>query len=203
MGQLCASQEFVDSLSEALGMGHRADPGGSFTDTANYMDIIPESTNLSVGYHNAHSGNENQEIIYLRAFRDALIKVDWPSIAFARNPNVIESRYPKPKPQPTGYKPPTRPTTITEFTEEEKLWEDYDRNNFTELGFQDDIEARSQGPLSVKDFFDDYNKYILIMGELFPNEFPLGNENKLIKELIKEASDIPMENFEYLEWFFS
>lgn len=88
VGQVCASQEFVDSLSEQLGMNHRADPGGSFTDTANYTDYISECTNLSVGYFNAHSGNEQQDLVYVREFRDALIKVDWSKVVAKREVGV-------------------------------------------------------------------------------------------------------------------
>lgn len=88
VGQVCASQEFVDSLSEQLGMNHRADPTGSFTDTANYTDYISECTNLSVGYFNAHSGNEQQDLVYVRKFRDALIKVDWNKVVAKREVGV-------------------------------------------------------------------------------------------------------------------
>ena len=52
--------------------------------------IIPECTNLSVGYHNAHSARENQEIDYLLKFRDALVKVDWESLVTDRDPSVKE-----------------------------------------------------------------------------------------------------------------
>ena len=84
------SDEFADDLGDKLGMGHRADSTGSFTDTANYDNIIPECTNLSVGYYNAHSARENQKIDYIREFRDALNQVDWESIVTDRNPEVSE-----------------------------------------------------------------------------------------------------------------
>jgi len=100
VGQVCASQEFVDSLSEQLGMNHRADPTGSFTDTANYTDYIPECTNLSVGYFNAHSGREEQDLVYVRELRDALIKVDWSKVKAERNVGV--SLPPRTKPTYTS-----------------------------------------------------------------------------------------------------
>ena len=89
VGQICASQAFVDSLAEQLDMGFRADPGGSFTDTANYTDYISECTNLSVGYYNAHSGNEEQDLKFVREFRDALIKVNWNKLVAEREPGVL------------------------------------------------------------------------------------------------------------------
>ena len=61
-GVRTCSAEFAKDLARELSMGHRPDSTGSFTDTANYDTIIPECTNLSVGYHNAHSARENQEL---------------------------------------------------------------------------------------------------------------------------------------------
>jgi len=89
-GVRTCSEEFAKDLARELSMGHRADSTGSFTDTANYDTIIPECTNLSVGYHNAHSARENQEIDYLLEFRDALIKVDWENLVTARDPTEVE-----------------------------------------------------------------------------------------------------------------
>lgn len=89
-GTRTCSDAFADDLAKQLNMGHRADSTGSFTDTANYDMIIPECTNLSVGYHNAHSARENQEIDYLLKFRDALVKVDWESLVTDRDPSVKE-----------------------------------------------------------------------------------------------------------------
>ncbi len=89
-GVRTCSAEFAKDLARELSMGHRPDSTGSFTDTANYDTIIPECTNLSVGYHNAHSARENQEIDYLLEFRDALIKVDWENLVTARNPEDVE-----------------------------------------------------------------------------------------------------------------
>ena len=89
-GVRTCSEEFAKDLARELSMGHRPDSTGSFTDTANYDTIIPECTNLSVGYHNAHSARENQEIDYLLEFRDALIKVDWENLVTARDPEEVE-----------------------------------------------------------------------------------------------------------------
>ena len=89
-GTRTCSDKFADDLADKLGMNHRADTTGSFTDTANYDTIIPECTNLSVGYHNAHSARENQEIDYLLKFRDALINVDWESLVTDRDPSIPE-----------------------------------------------------------------------------------------------------------------
>ncbi len=92
-GVRTCSDPFAYDLAAKLGMNHKPDTTGSFTDTANYDDIIPECTNLSVGYHNAHSARENQEIEYVIKFRDALIKVDWESLVTDRDPQNKQYDY--------------------------------------------------------------------------------------------------------------
>ena len=84
------SDEFAEDFGEKLGMGHRGDSTGSFTDTANYDDIIPECTNISVGYYNAHSARENQKIEYIINFRNALRKVDFEGLVTKRDPAVAD-----------------------------------------------------------------------------------------------------------------
>ena len=55
----------------------KTDTGGSFTDTANYTDIIPECTNLSCGYYNAHTQSEYQDYAFLEIFLEGLIATPW------------------------------------------------------------------------------------------------------------------------------
>lgn len=76
MGARCCSDTFADALAAKLGMGHRADATGLFTDTANYVDHIAECTNVSVGYEGAHSHLETLSFQYITALRDRLIHFD-------------------------------------------------------------------------------------------------------------------------------
>ena len=73
---VCCSDKFGDSLSKELGMGHILDTTGSFTDTDNYKDLIPECTNVSVGYFDEHKPNECLDFNYLQELREALFKLD-------------------------------------------------------------------------------------------------------------------------------
>ena len=84
----CCSEAFSDDLSEKLGMNHRSDPTGSFTDTANYDHIIPECTNMSVGYFSAHTARETQLLGYLVELSDAFARIDVESLVTERNPNA-------------------------------------------------------------------------------------------------------------------
>jgi hypothetical protein len=70
-----ASDRWSLEIGEALGMNHRLDPTGTFTDTRNYDRLVSECTNFSVGYFNAHRGNENQDYKYIRELRDNLIRI--------------------------------------------------------------------------------------------------------------------------------
>lgn len=82
----CCSDEFAESLAAQLGMGHNKDTGGSFTDTASYVDLIAECTNVSVGYDMAHCPGENTNVDYLFRLRDALLKLDVTKLVESRKP---------------------------------------------------------------------------------------------------------------------
>ena len=75
----CCSDEFAHALAGALNrvealFTYRPDDTGIFTDTANYRRIIPECTNVSVGYENEHSKEEMLDAWHVEQLRDALIK---------------------------------------------------------------------------------------------------------------------------------
>lgn len=83
-GLKCCSDEFANALGKALGMNHRTDDGGLFTDTANYTDIIPECTNVSAGYWQEHSYIEHVDIDYCDRLLSACLRVDWESLPAVR-----------------------------------------------------------------------------------------------------------------------
>lgn len=85
-GGRCCSEAFAASLSKALGMGHEADDTGSFTDTANYIGLIGECSNLSVGYMNEHTKRETLDFNYLQELREALLRLDVSSLVAERAP---------------------------------------------------------------------------------------------------------------------
>lgn len=92
-GTRCCSDEFAKSLAEQLGLEHKCDETGSFTDTASYVDLIAECTNLSVGYYNAHGSTEKLNLDYLFKLRDAMIKLDVSKLVEKRKPGENTSRY--------------------------------------------------------------------------------------------------------------
>ncbi len=87
-----ASDAFAASLAAQLGGKYKADSGGTFTDTANYADIIPECTNVSVGYHNAHCSNEWLSLTHALDLLGAVRKLDVSRLVIQRDPSVVEPR---------------------------------------------------------------------------------------------------------------
>ncbi len=85
-GGRCCSDTFANALANALGEGWKGDDGGTFTDTANYVDLVPECTNVSVGYRAQHTGNETQSMPFALALRDTLISRDWSDLPCERDP---------------------------------------------------------------------------------------------------------------------
>ena len=87
-GAECCSDEFAQSLCDEMntkgGLKLNLDPTGVFTDSANFVEYIPECTNVSVGYFNEHTHNEIQNMNYLIRLAEACVKVDWANLVIAR-----------------------------------------------------------------------------------------------------------------------
>jgi len=91
-GGRCASQEFAEALSDALnaqGMLYAPDDTGVYTDTANFTDIIPECTNVSVGYEHEHSKSEWLNLDHLRQLAAAVVAIDWDALPTERDPSSM------------------------------------------------------------------------------------------------------------------
>jgi hypothetical protein len=85
----CASDEFAEALSEQLnakGLMMMPDNTGIYTDTAEWIDIIPECTNVSCGYFLEHTHQEWLDLNHFVDLVDAVIEIDWDSLPTARNP---------------------------------------------------------------------------------------------------------------------
>jgi len=91
MGRRTASESFAESLAEVLGMPNLLpDPDGSYTDSNEYVDVVGECTNLSVGYYSQHTKKEYQDVAYAIELKDALITADWSKLRFERLAGSLE-----------------------------------------------------------------------------------------------------------------
>ena len=70
----CCTDEFAEKLCNEFhkgGMDMRLDPTGVHTDSANFVGVIDQCTNISVGYFDEHQGSERQDITYLERLAKA------------------------------------------------------------------------------------------------------------------------------------
>lgn len=125
----CASDEFAESLSDALNSDGASmyvpDDTGVFTDTANYVCHIAECTNVSCGYANEHTEKETLYLPTLFALRNQCLVIDWESLPTVRNPHEPELTRYKDYTQKTWHKRDTwhqaMPDLVVNMTKAEML----------------------------------------------------------------------------------
>lgn len=92
-GGRCSSDAFAQALSDNLndaGMLYMPCDGGVYTDTAEFIRVVPECTNISIGYLCEHSSDEAQDILHLRELADAVLSFDWDELPTERDPKAVE-----------------------------------------------------------------------------------------------------------------
>lgn len=88
MGTRTCSDEFARSLELCVDLGYKIDTGGVYTDSNEYEHIIPECTNVSVGYFSQHTTNEQQDLVFMDHVADSFINADWSKLVVARDPSA-------------------------------------------------------------------------------------------------------------------
>ena len=95
-GGRCCSTEFGAALATALNTSmppaskFKEDAHGTFTDTANYMRLVPECTNVSVGYFNQHGSGEHLDVYWLEEWLiPAILKIDYEALPTKRDPKEV------------------------------------------------------------------------------------------------------------------
>jgi hypothetical protein len=83
MGENCMSIECATELAERLNEFDTdypefiLDNGGSYTDSYSFVGMIPNCTNVSVGYFNQHTKKETQDLEFLQQISEVYSLVDW------------------------------------------------------------------------------------------------------------------------------
>ena len=90
LGRRTCSDAFAHSLAGILGGDFETDPTGAYTDSNEYVDYIPECTNLSVGYFNQHTSKEFQDVAFMEALITDLIAADWSKLVIERKAGSYE-----------------------------------------------------------------------------------------------------------------
>ena len=97
MGDRTCSDTFGHALASALGGSYECDRTGLYTDTSCYAHLIPECTNVSVGYEHEHGPMESLDIEHLLWLRDVVLGVNWSSLPTIRAPledeNLRDRKY--------------------------------------------------------------------------------------------------------------
>ncbi len=134
----CCSDDFADALCaelNMLGLDYSKDMGGVYTDSAEFVDVIPECTNVSVGYYKEHTTTENQDIKHLTELADACVRVNWENLPTKRNPKIYEAKpYSSYRNYASSYNPPTKTYGLTDD------WYEEDDDDFGGLELGDDGE---------------------------------------------------------------
>lgn len=84
-----ASNTFALALANQLnksGLKYRPDDSGMYTDSKEFAGIVPECTNIAVGYDHEHTKYEELDLTHLEALRDAVLAVDWAGLPITRIP---------------------------------------------------------------------------------------------------------------------
>jgi hypothetical protein len=89
----CCSDAFADALSAELNatdeeLMYSPDNTGVYTDTAEFVDIIPECTNVSCGYMYEHSDKEQLDMIHFDRLAEAVLVIDWDALVTDRDPTI-------------------------------------------------------------------------------------------------------------------
>jgi hypothetical protein len=82
-GRTC-SDAFAASMAKQL-MDYKADDGGTSTDTMSYRKLVPECTNISVGYYDEHRSTERLDYLHLIALRDQMVCFDVDALVIERD----------------------------------------------------------------------------------------------------------------------
>jgi hypothetical protein len=91
------SDEFANELSAQLNkfsnLYYKADNTGVYTDSAEFVDIVPECTNISVGYQSEHTFCESQDLYHLNKLALACLDVKWEELPTKRVAGTRESKW--------------------------------------------------------------------------------------------------------------
>lgn len=92
MGRMCCSIDFAKKIAEEFNIrGIKWDQEGGYgyyTDTAVFMDVIPECTNISAGGFDEHYKTEWVDLNYTWEVFKAAIDMNWESLPTVRNLEV-------------------------------------------------------------------------------------------------------------------
>lgn len=123
----CCSDIFAQELAKQLnrsGLEMKLDDTGVYTDSAEFVEVISECTNISVGYYSEHTKTERQDIKHLEQLCKAVVRVDWESLSTKRDPKKTEYKS-------YGVKTYTSKYSSSSYQNDSPGWDDWGHNHTT------------------------------------------------------------------------
>jgi hypothetical protein len=145
----CCSDDFAKELSSRLnkfGMEMAPDDTGVYTDSAEFVGVIPECTNISVGYYKEHTCLEHQDMNHLIKLCISVTKIDWESLPTVRDNSKVEYK---------SYSYGNYKGYSSYDYESKKSYSTYDSWN----GWDKSPSKRSSKKSNGKDYYSDYGYY--------------------------------------------
>jgi len=91
----CCSDLFADQIALLLKGSFKKDSTGSFTDTYSYLSVIPECTNISIGYDLEHTPKESLNLDHVLSLDKTICSINWADLDLVndRDPSQIDNYY--------------------------------------------------------------------------------------------------------------
>lgn len=86
-----ASDAFAMSFAAQLPARFKPSDKGFLTDTKQYKGLVPECSNISVGYYNEHQPHEALDVGHLIELRNHMVKIDQSKFVIERDPFALAS----------------------------------------------------------------------------------------------------------------
>jgi len=137
------SDEFGRELSNQLnkrGLNYKIDDTGVYTDSAEFTSVIPECTNISVGYYLEHTHNEHQDIKHLIDLSNACLFIDWENLPTRRDMTKTESKWDDWNKSKYG----GRTTTTSWNSSKNRTWNNSNFNQYDNYDNYDDDYQRQK-----------------------------------------------------------
>lgn len=141
----CCSDTFAQTLANTFNdldpdaFMYAPDDSGVYTDTAEFTDIIPECTNISVGYYNEHTERESLNIAHFTRLASAAAQMDWDALPTERDPSVVEEKV------WGGYKGYSSYYDTAWWDGDDSTWDDYADSKYKRLDAIDALMDATQG----------------------------------------------------------
>lgn len=151
-GGRCASQGFIDYVCAHSPFDWQG-AMGAYTDSSQFVDDVPECTNVSVGYYNQHTDRECQDIGYMVKLTRWMVSDGWKVFRAAptiRKPGTSKL-YRGGFSQIQGMYGPDAEEVLEDYSLELDDMDDWDMNKET---FDQWVERRQQQSTDGDDTFD-------------------------------------------------